>query len=435
MPLELRKNSKWWYGRFEVDGKRYCVNLGVEVAGTKPKTAHQSGDRAFENSRGAARLALERHVAEARSRKTATKHLEQLYEIKSGESVGSVALDEMFERWNRTAAAGERAPRYVDTMRLLIDRFRKFITTKHPKVTAMAHVTPTMAREFMSAVSRDKEKKKEITGRTYNSIVVMLRSVFKRLGPEAGMPLNPFQVVETRPLNTIHREPLTVEQLAVVLEKADAFVRPLIVCGIATAMRKGDCCMLRWEDVDLDKKFIRVKTNKTGETAEIPIFSLLLAELQSRPRRGPYVFPEAAEIYQRNPHEITGLTRAAFAAAGLDTNRDREIGFRRASVHDFHSLRTTWITLALTAGIPMELVRRVTGHQTVDVVLKHYFRPGREDFQKTLNEKMPALLTGGEPPTPETPAARAIEVLRAATDNTWRKAIEKAIEILQPSAA
>ena len=42
-----------------------------------------------------------------------------------------------------------------------------------------------------------------------------------------------------------------------------------------------------------------------------------------------------------------------------------------------HSFRVTWITLALAAGVPLELVQRVTGHRTVEVVMKHYFRQGR----------------------------------------------------------
>ncbi len=46
---------------------------------------------------------------------------------------------------------------------------------------------------------------------------------------------------------------------------------------------------------------------------------------------------------------------------------ERENGKRRASVHDFHSFRATWITFALAAGVPLELVQRVTGHRTVEV--------------------------------------------------------------------
>ena len=51
--------------------------------------------------------------------------------------------------------------------------------------------------------------------------------------------------------------------------------------------------------------------------------------------------------------------------------------------------------MALSAGVPMELVRRVTGHSTVEVVLKHYFRPKREEFRRALESSLPKALTGG----------------------------------------
>ena len=37
----------------------------------------------------------------------------------------------------------------------------------------------------------------------------------------------------------------------------------------------------------------------------------------------------------------------------------------------------------------------MTGHKTTDIVLKHYFQPGREDFRQTLQFAMPKLLTNG----------------------------------------
>ena len=38
----------------------------------------------------------------------------------------------------------------------------------------------------------------------------------------------------------------------------------------------------------------------------------------------------------------------------------------------------------------------MTGHKTTDVVLKHYFRPGQEDFRLALEGAMPKLLTTGQ---------------------------------------
>ena len=67
---------------------------------------------------------------------------------------------------------------------------------------------------------------------------------------------------------------------------------------------------------------------------------------------------------------------------------------RRASVADWHSLRTSWITLALAAGVPVELCRLVTGHQTVEIVMRHYFKPQAEHLRAVLGDKLPDVLTG-----------------------------------------
>ena len=66
---------------------------------------------------------------------------------------------------------------------------------------------------------------------------------------------------------------------------------------------------------------------------------------------------------------------------------DREDGARRASIWDFRSFRV--VTLVLTAGMPLEFVQRVTRHKTTDIVLKHYFRPARAEFKRTLENAMP----------------------------------------------
>lgn len=78
------------------------------------------------------------------------------------------------------------------------------------------------------------------------------------------------------------------------------------------------------------------------------------------------------------------------------TQAERKNGQRAASVRDWHALRTTWVTNALIAGVPESLVRRVTGHATVDVVQENYFRPDREHFRAVLTNAMPSILTGGK---------------------------------------
>ena len=80
------------------------------------------------------------------------------------------------------------------------------------------------------------------------------------------------------------------------------------------------------------------------------------------------------------------------------TRVKRAQGQRAASVRDWHALRATWVTLALAAGVAVEIVRRVTGHATADIVLRFYFRPDREQFKAALISAMPEVLTGRAAP-------------------------------------
>src|SRR5438094_10440513 len=53
--------------------------------------------------------------------------------------------------------------------------------------------------------------------------------------------------------------------------------------------------------------------------------------------------------------KITGKPPASLSLMDEgDTAFERKEGLRRASVRDCHSFRVTWVTLALTAGVPQE---------------------------------------------------------------------------------
>ena len=94
----------------------------------------------------------------------------------------------------------------------------------------------------------------------------------------------------------------------------------------------------------------------------------------------------------------------------------------------------------------MELVTRVTGHQTVNVVLKHYFRPGREDFRQAIEGAMPKLLSGPATDVPAevvkydmeaTPGVlihTAIDKLENVTGKNWKVNCEQALKALRGAA-
>lgn len=448
MPLELRLKPngsvrRAWYGRYEVNGRRYCAKLDVPFRGKPPASGSlkDEGDPAFEYSRLRAKAKLDETIEEARSKKDAARLVERLYENKTGTKLEIVRLDKLSAAWAKVPRKHPPSPRYAAQCAVLLERFAKFVRTANPKAENLTDVNRDVARSFLEA-----EAARGVTAKTWNDVMKLLRAACKHLLPAGS--INPFAGMPTRDTATVFRQPFTPPELADILQaaKEDDFIRPLLVTGICTAMRRGDCCLLQWRHVDLDRGFVTVKTAKTGVTVDIPIFPMLRDELTRRPRGEDedYVFPDHATMYRQNPDGITWRVRQAFKKAGFADpdegqaepsrgaiHAKREGGLRQASLRDFHSLRVTWVTLALTAGVPLELVQKVTGHQTTDIVLKHYFQPGREEFRKVLQAKMPALLSNGA----KTPTEEAIDVLAAVTPKTWRKSVARALALLRGQTA
>ena len=120
------------------------------------------------------------------------------------------------------------------------------------------------------------------------------------------------------------------------------------------------------------------------------------------------------------------LKRVGKARGAVHASRP---GLKRVNQRGFHAFRATWVTLALTAGVPMDLVRKVTGHTTADTVITHYFQPGREALRETLLKAMPTLFTGGavKPPRDE----RMKTILDDMTARNWKTSRDKLLALLQ----
>jgi integrase len=385
---------------------------------------------AFECSRTLASAKLNELIRAVNNQKSAEKHLEELYELKAGASLCQMPVAEIAAHWRLIPTRRERSASWEKTQGSTLKDFSSFIKANHSTAQYISQITPKMAREWLRSLEA-----RRYASATYNDKLHLLKGFFERIGHEAGVMKNPFSGCPTKIKKTMHRQPFTEEELNAILTHCDELTRPVVMTAMCTAMRRGDCCQLKWESIDLEHSFISVKTSKTGELAEIPLFPLLRAELEKLPRVSEYVFPKVAAMYKENIHGLSWRFKQALKTAKIEgTVVARDDASHRASVKDFHSLRTTWITMALSAGVPMELVRRVTGHSTVEVVLKHYFRPGREAFRTALETAMPKMLTGGAGERPD-PHKALGELAQAASEIKPEELVKKIKDLAAALAA
>lgn len=425
MALELRKDSKWWYGRFEVSGRKFAKNLGIQIRGAVPPSLKLTSDKAFERSREMAQAKFDQLQEDMKRRKSTEEIVREVHRIRTGGTFEALPIADLFERWKAIPRRKKPSEGYVKNAKGVFERFVSYLADNYKNTKELADVRASMVEAFMDA-----EDRRGVSEKTYNNTLILLRSCCESLGKAAGSPENPFAGLPTKEEHTVHRKPFTAEELATIakLAKQEEFIGPIILTGVCTAMRKGDCCLLKWESVDLKERFIAVKTSKTGETVRIPILPLFAECLEkAAEKREPgqkYVFPEQAMMYQTNPDGITWRAKQLYIQAGFDVEEPPvgEVGpkrLKKASLRDFHSLRVTWVTLALASGVPIEIVQKVTGHQTTQVVLKHYFQPGKDDYRRTLEGKLPSFMggtTAKELPNRE----KLTERLKAMNGKNWK---------------
>ncbi len=484
------KLRTFWYGVHTPEsGKRVVVNLAVRIRGTPPASGSLKdvGDAEFEASRRKALHTLEEWQRDAKQKGQSTHLVERLIETKTGRAVEHVKLADLegkVEAMRRSSAESDRPCEGAMACRY----FAEFMATRRAQTTFLYEVTPEDAAAFHTALMV------RFSPRTVCGYTNAVRSAFARWLPEGAS--NPFRDVRPKgATDQVHRKPFSPDELKALLDAArpDELLFPLVTACVCTGLRKGDVCRLKWSDVDLDAGAVSVRTSKTGEPVEIPLFAPLREVLVGRRRNGgKLVFPEAAEIYEKNDTRLTYLFKRLIAqvfgedaegdaeetveaaeiaeegvravlencqagprrerilntfrrycegqgfrtiqaetgrvrstisadlhavedwtgkrflrwakgdtkaAIARTTRETRERGTRAASVRDWHALRVTFCTIALSAGVPIELVKRITGHKTAEIVMRHYFRPGREEFRAALAGALPSVLTGEAAPS------------------------------------
>ena len=146
----------------------------------------------------------------------------------------------------------------------------------------------------------------------------------------------------------------------------------------------------------------------------------------------------------RDAERLTGEALRPLAAATarrksrLDlierTRAKRGIGKCQASLYGWHSLRATFVVLAVEAGVPLADVQKVVGHSTTEMTMQ-YFNPERKHAAERLKRQMRGSVLDGRRNAPrlaeETNAGavavpkRNIDELLAALSEDERKALAR----------
>ncbi|MGB6865484.1 MAG: tyrosine-type recombinase/integrase, partial [Candidatus Aminicenantaceae bacterium] len=148
-------------------------------------------------------------------------------------------------------------------------------------------------------------------------------------------------------------------------------LRSILTVALNTGMRKSEILNLKWEQVDMKKKLIKVENTKSGRSRHIDINTVLtslLPGLKRKNKESEFVFP--------NPD--TGKPYVDLKKAFKTACDEAGIGELR-----FHDLRHTFASRLVENGVDLITVKDLLGHSTVKVT-ERYTHPNKSLKRKAV---------------------------------------------------
>ncbi len=271
-----------------------------------------------------------------------------------------------------------RAPKTIVKYRAALDNLVEFLT-QH-KVTTLSQMTHLLFDKFRAGRLGLLHRK------TVYCESIIVKQLYKWAKRRRLIRENPLADYE---LEKPPREEAAcpgVEQVDRILAALDDRRRAQVSMLAFTGMRSGELERLQPIDVDLERRWIHIRSRVGGETKnrksrKIPIHDRLLAILQPIvARSGPRLFTEPpSEAYPEGDNKLnTKRLNAAFqrAAGRLEMTVGRK---QRGLV--VHSLRHFFETFTVNAGIPQRVVDAWMGHSSDKSMASVYYRLSDEDSQ------------------------------------------------------
>ena len=202
---------------------------------------------------------------------------------------------------------------------------------------------------------------------TYNKYLNGLALIWTTIGKTIGLKSNPWEAIPRKRLDTHVRRVLTKEEVSKLLKSSSGEMRTLLALGMYTGLRLGDCCTLKWES--FKDGFIDTITQKKKKRVVIPILEPLIKELGT-PKKSGYVIPFYAAKYLHESTSVSYDMSRQFKACGINTSVEVK-GKRNRPDCTFHSLRHTFVSKCVEAGVPPHIVQEIVGHGS-PAMTQHY---------------------------------------------------------------
>jgi integrase len=232
-----------------------------------------------------------------------------------------------------------------------------------------------------------------VSGSTVNKHLKILRGAWIKAHRERLISENVFMQVDFVAKSKAKRRAFTMDELSRILGACDAEWRGMVLFGLYTGQRLGDCAGLTWDNIDAVSGELRITTGKTGRSMAIPLAEPLAHYITTMPagdKSGAPLFPGIASLLKSGGSStLSRQFSEILAGIGLADKKDHKGGGegrgarRTSSGLTFHCLRHTATSLLKNAGVSDAVAMEIIGHDS-EAISRVYTHISQDALRKAM---------------------------------------------------
>ena len=222
------------------------------------------------------------------------------------------------------------------------------------------------------------EKVKTTTNWSVKKYVITLSTAFNKAMDWNYITENPFRKVKPIKTPDLNHSIFTKEEFNRFIDSTERLdVRELFYFALLTGMRLGEILNIKFEDIDINKKIIKVCNKddfqtKTNKNRIVPLNNKLIEIVNGRENKVGYLFGVNNKRYTTD--YISTITKRIILKSGINPK-----------LH-FHSLRHTFATWLIEEDVNIYAVSKMLGHSSVTTTQKFYTNVNMEVFNNEVNK-------------------------------------------------
>ena len=238
----------------------------------------------------------------------------------------------------------------------------------------IGHLALTAITQQHALALRQKMLMQDRTNATVNRVTSCISSILSIAVTEGLLNNNPLMGFRKLSERMVEEGTMTSEEISRFFKATKHDPNPIASDALSlllmTGLRSGEVTSARWENFDADNRLLFLPKTKSGKARTVVLSDEACRLIQSQLPVSEFIFHGKD---RRKP--IVNLKKPLariLAIAGIT---------KHIRIHD---LRHSFATYAVNNGIPLEQVKEMLGHSTIQMTLR-YAKVGHETLRNSLN--------------------------------------------------